>query len=633
MDRRLLTHYNRELAHLRETAAEFAREFPKIAGRLALDREAKEVCPDPFVERLLEGFAYLAARVQVKLDAEFPEFTQGLIETIYPHYLCPTPSMAVVQFEPILHDTSLPAGFCIPRGTTLRSPLSRGQRTPCEYRTAHPVTLWPLRIADVSYHTRELIQFSLSPALGTRALLRIRLEAAPGVDFSKLSLNSLPLFLRGADDLPDAIYEQIFRSGIGVIAVKPKAIPTSAQFSPAKLSIQALGFSSEHALLPETSRSFSGYRLLREYFALRLRFLFFELTALQPLLRHCPGNEIDLLVLFKDQDLRLENRVDANSIALFCSPAINLFERRLDRIPLDHRHYEYQVIPDKTRPFDFEVFDIQAVTGFGAQTGEEQPFLPFYLTRERLSEQAPSSSLQLRGFYTTRRAERHLTAKERQFGRVHSYIGSDVFLSLVDPSNAPYKSDLQQLGVTALCTNRHLPMEFLADQGRTDFTIEINAPVGTIRCVTGPTPPQPALAQGAEAWRLISHLSLNYLSLKDSENGEGANTLRELLRLYVDASDRPAQKQIEGVISTTVEPIIRRLETPGPITFVRGMEVTVEFDELSFEGVGVFVFGAVLAEFFRRYVSINSFTETVVKTRQRQEIMRWAAHPGQRGIV
>ena len=633
MDRRLLTHYNRELAHLRETAAEFAREFPKIAGRLALDREAKEVCPDPFVERLLEGFAYLAARVQVKLDTEFPEFAQGLLETIYPHYLCPTPSMAVVQFEPILHDTSLPAGFSIPRGTALRSPLARGQRTPCEYRTAHPVTLWPLRIADVSYHTRELIQFSLPPALGTRALLRIRLDATPGVDFSKLPLDSLPLFLRGADDLPDAIYEQIFRSAIGVIAVKPKAIPAPEQISPAKLSIQPVGFGSEHALLPETSRSFSGYRLLREYFALRQRFLFFELTSLQPLLRQCPGNELDLLVLFRDQDLRLENRVDANSIALFCSPAINLFERRLDRIPLDSRHYEYQVIPDKTRPFDFEVFEVRAVTGYGAQTGEEQPFLPFYLTRERLSEEPNSSVTQLRGFYTTRRAERHLTAKERQFGRVHSYIGSDVFLSLVDPSAAPYKSDLQQLGVTALCTNRHLPLEFAAGQERTDFTIEINAPVGAIRCLAGPTAPQPALAQGAEAWRLISHLSMNYLSLKDSENGEGANALREMLRLYIDASDRPARKLIEGVVSTTVQPIIRRLEIPGPITFVRGMEITAELDELAFEGVGAFIFGAVLAEFFRRYVSINSFTETVIKTPQRKEIMRWPAHPGQRGVI
>jgi type VI secretion system protein ImpG len=631
MDRRLLAHYNRELAHLRETAAEFAREFPKIAGRLALDRDAKEVCPDPFVERLLEGFAYLAARIQVKLDSEFPEFTHGLLETVYPHYLCPTPSMAVVQFEPIFHDTSLPAGFHLPRGTALRSPLGRGQRTECEYRTAHPVTLWPLRIAEVSYHTRELLQFNLPAGLGMRAVLRIRLELIPSLDFSKLPLDTLPLFLRGADDLPDALYEQIFRNGIGVVAVKPKGIPTPEQFSPAKFSIRPVGFETNQALLPETSRSFSGYRLLREYFAFRQRFLFFELGSLRPLLRYCPGKELDLLVLFKDQDLRLENRVEVNSIGLFCAPAINLFERRLDRIPLDHRHHEYQVIPDKTRPFDFEVFDIRSVTGYGAQTGEEQAFLPFYLTRERLSRN--SASEQLRGFYTTRRAERYLTAKERQFGRAHSYIGSDVFVSLVDPAAAPYKSELQQLGVTALCTNRHLPLEFAVNQGRSDFTMDINAPVDAIRCVSGPTPPQPPLAQGAEAWRLISHLSLNYLSLKDSKNGEGANALREILYLYIDRSDRLAQKLVEGVISTTVQPIVRRLETPGPITFVRGMEVAVELDELSFEGVGTFVFGAVLAEFLLRYVSINSFTETVIRTRQRKEIMRWAAHPGQRQVI
>jgi type VI secretion system protein ImpG len=176
-------------------------------------------------------------------------------------------------------------------------------------------------------------------------------------------------------------------------------------------------------------------------------------------------------------------------------------------------------------------------------------------------------------------------------------------------------------------------MEIPVNQGPSDFTTEINAPVDAIRSVSGPTPPQPALAQGAETWRLISHLSLNYLSLKDSKNGEGANALREILYLYIDRSDRLAQKLVEGVISTTVQPVVRRLEAPGPITFVRGMEITVELDELAFEGVGTFVFGAVLADFLRRYVSINSFTETVIRTRQRKEIMRWAAHPGQRGVI
>src|SRR2546427_10833989 len=129
MDERLLDHYNNELRHLREMAGEFAREFPKIAGRLALDKDAKEICPDPYVERLLEGFAFLAARVHLKLDAEFPRFTQGLLETVYPDYLCPVPSMAIVKFEAEEQEAALAAGFVLKRGTLLRSQLGKGDRT------------------------------------------------------------------------------------------------------------------------------------------------------------------------------------------------------------------------------------------------------------------------------------------------------------------------------------------------------------------------------------------------------------------------------------------------------------------------------------------------------------------------
>src|SRR5947207_15685675 len=125
MDERLLDHYNKELRHLREMAGEFAREFPKIAGRLALDKDAREVCPDPYVERLLEGFAWLAARVHLKLDAEFPRFTQALLETVYPHYLSPVPSMAIVRFEIDPPQPALAAGVAIPRGTSLTLSLGK----------------------------------------------------------------------------------------------------------------------------------------------------------------------------------------------------------------------------------------------------------------------------------------------------------------------------------------------------------------------------------------------------------------------------------------------------------------------------------------------------------------------------
>src|ERR1700741_908052 len=134
MDERLLIYYNSELRHVREMAAEFAREFPKIAGRLALDRDAKEIFPDPYVERLLEGFAFLAARVHLKLDVEFPRFTQTLLETVYPHYLAPVPAMGVARFEPDPREPGPEEGFLLARGTALRS---IDNETPCQFRTAH----------------------------------------------------------------------------------------------------------------------------------------------------------------------------------------------------------------------------------------------------------------------------------------------------------------------------------------------------------------------------------------------------------------------------------------------------------------------------------------------------------------
>src|SRR4051812_23915579 len=210
MDRRLLDHYNNELHHLRATAAEFAREYPKIAGRLGLDEDEKEVCPDPFVERLLEGFAFLSARIQVKFDSEFPRFTQSLLETLYPQYLSPVPSMAVVRFEPDEQATQLAEGFAIPRDTSLRSSLGRDDRTACEYRTAHDVMLWPIELTEARYYTRDLGELNLGHEPGMRAALRLRFRTTHGQPFRALPMDRLPIYLRGADETPVSIYEQIF---------------------------------------------------------------------------------------------------------------------------------------------------------------------------------------------------------------------------------------------------------------------------------------------------------------------------------------------------------------------------------------------------------------------------------------
>ena len=210
--------------------------------------------------------------------------------------------------------------------------------------------------------------------------------------------------------------------------------------------------------------------------------------------------QMDLIIVLGEQDVRLENRVDASNFELFCTPIINLFSRRADRVSLGDRASEFHVVIDRTRPIDFEVYQIKSVTGYGESVEEEQQIRPFYLARD----------LDLEGsaFFTVNRLPRVLSEKERRFGQATSYAGGEVFLSLVDSSDAPYRSDLRELSVKALCTNRHLPIQMAVGVGRTDFTLEVHAPVATVKCVTTPTPPRPPFAEGARAWRIINHLSL-----------------------------------------------------------------------------------------------------------------------------
>lgn len=625
MDRRLLDHYNNELHHLRATATEFAHEFPKIAGRLALDRGDKDVCADPFVERLLEGFAFLAARIQVKFDAEFPRFSQSLIETVYPQYLSPVPSMTVVRFSPDEQATQLADGFVIPRDTSLRSNLGRNDRTACEYRTAHQVTLWPIRLVEAQYYTRDVNHLALPAEWGARAAIRLRLQTTHGNPFRSLKLNELPIFLRGSDEIPVSIYEQIFARAKRVVVQANTNTHQKPRFALPVQSLRRVGFREDEALLPPSPRGFEGYRLLREYFSFPQRFQFFEFGDLQSALSQCDSTEVDLIIPLSEAETRLEGRVDASSFELFCTPAINLFSKRADHILLSEKQSEFHVVPDRTKPWDFEIFQVDNVTAYGSRSGEEQPFLPFYRSHD--TDHASGA------FYTMHRTPRVLAEKERKFGQVSSYVGTEVYLSLVDAQAAPYSSDLQQLGVTALCTNRHLPLTMAIGGGRTDFSMEINAPISEIRVLSGPTAPRPPHPEGEITWRMISHLSLNYLSLLDSPDGEGATALREILKLYVDRSETQMARQIAGLRSAHSKPIIRRVETSGPITFARGIEVTAEFDETHFEGSGVFILGAVMETFFARYVSLNSFTETVIRSQQRGEIMRWKPQLGKRHLI
>ena len=627
MDPRLLKYYSRELQFMREMGSEFAQEFPKIAGRLNLDGIE---CADPYVERLLEGFSFLAARIQLRMDAEFPKFTQHLLEMVYPHYLAPVPSMAIVEFAPDGNEPALANGFPIPKGTALRSPLTASDTVVCEYRTAHDIKLWPLQIVELDYFSNmsRVSHFNFPQGRIPRAGLRIRLKTSAGLKMNEIHLDRLPFFVRAREGIVSNLYEQMLGNTIGLLirSVNPSNKHT-VMLGPD--TIRAVGFDEDQSLLPVTTRSFSGYRLLQEYFAFPERFSFVEFTNLQGCLEQFNEEEIEIVLLFNKANPDLEKTVGVKDLSLFCTPAINLFPKRCDRIHVNTKDTEFHVVPDRTAPLDYEVYSISKVTGHGTSVAEDRVFLPFYSTSDA------NRSQRNQAYYAIKREPRVPSARQLRKGPRSSYIGSEVFVSLVDATEAPFSHKLQQISLEALCTNRDLPLLLSVGKGQTDFTLNIAAPVKTIRVVAGPNSPRASLChrEGEIPWRLIKHLSLNYKSLYDFDSKGGANALQQVMSLYGELGDLSVQKQIEGVRSVHAKPINRRIPQGGPIAFGRGLEVTVKFDEHAFEGVGAFLMGAVMAEFFRRYVSINSFTETVITTLERGEIMRWPAKIGQKPIL
>ena len=386
-----------------------------------------------------------------------------------------------------------------------------------------------------------------------------------------------------------------------------------------------MGYSDDEALLPPPARSFRGYRLLREYFAFPSRYLFAEIGGLRPGLAKCKDADVEVLVLLGRSDTTLENVVDAANFSLYCTPAVNLFPKRADRIHLSQRVNEHHVVPDRARPMDFEVYDVTDVSGYGASVEEEQRFRPLYATVDRTSAVGD-------GFYSLRRAPRMPSAKQRRVGTRTNYVGTEVFLSLVDPSAAPYAQELTQISLNTLCTNRDLPLA-MPTGGASDFILDAAAPVRAVRALGVPSRPVAPLLDGSAAWRCISHLSLNYLSLTDLNEQDGAAALRDMLRLYTRDDESVVRRHLEGIRSVRVEPITRRMPGRGPVTFGRGMGIRLNCDERAFEGSGAFLLGSVLEDFFARHASLNSFTETALDVLGRGEVMRWPTRFGQRPLL
>ena len=616
MNKNVLHYYEQELRFVRELGLEFVRKFPKVAGRLGL---GDQVSADPHVERLFQGFAFFAGRVRQQLEAEFPAFTEPLLDHVYPHYLKPTPSMAVVQFKPTPGESSLLGGYVVPRGTELRARCGAAAGSVCQYQTAHEVQLWPISIEHVEYTSvlNSIADLRVPARDPIRALLRIGLRLTSGRSFSELPLRSLPLYVGGNDETSARIYEALAaHAGTIVLRWGPLA-KRDVAYSEGAHSTRLLGLDDEHALLPGVPAAFRGYRLLHEYFAFPARFRTVELIGLDTGIRRCVSDRLELIVPLKHHDPALEGKLGLDRIQLFATPAINLFGRRAIIAPSSGAPGEVHLVPDPTQPLDFEV---HSVTRIGAQTHNGDDPRAY----GRGADYDPNQPERPLPHYTIERRARLPTENENAAGARSDYRGTEVYLTLGEAAAEP-----RQLVVDTLCTNRDLPL-LLAKDRRSTFTLSTGAPVDEVRLLAGPSAPRYVPHDGETTWQLISHLQLNYLSLGESTGGSQA--LRELLGLFASIGDPLHRREVDGLREIRTRSVIGPLPKGGPRHFVRGLEVQIHCEDQAFVH-GALTLSAVLSQFFAKHASDNSFTQTVLHTRKRGEVHRWPATKGQRQSV
>lgn len=618
MSEALYPFYERELIFIRQLAQEFGQQYPAAAGRLLLEPGRSG---DPHIERLIESFALLTARVHHKLDDEFPELTEALLSVLYPHYLAPIPSMAVVQFVVDASRAPLPNGFAIAKGSRLRTrPV---MNTPCRFRTCYPVTLWPIELTSVTL-TPPPFPTGMQAPPRTAAALILQLEAQGGMKFADLSLEKLRFYLAGDGHLIASLYELLFNH---VTQVVVRSLDPGNNAQPYTLTpdqcLSPVGFELDEGMLPYPSRTFVGYRLLTEFFTFPNKFHFLDLGGLRRACQADLGKKIEVVLFLNRTQANLEQGVDTATFRLGCTPIINLFEQIAEPVPLTQARHEYKVVPDVAQPLGLEVYSIDRVTATDPNSGTTTDFQPFYSFRHGQTQDSQQAF-----WYASRR----LPTREGD-------RGTDVWLHLVDLRFVPTLPSDATLVIRTTCTNRGLPMQLQRAGEDLFFDLEAAAPLQRIRCPRPPTAPLRPPMKHSVHWRLLSHLTLNHLSLADQTDGREA--LQEILRLY-DFSDSEANPQlvavtrylIEGIVSVGSRRVVGRTGSGAASGFARGVEVNIEFDEQKYVGSGVYLFASVLERFLALYVSINSFSQLVARTSQGERYFKkWPPRAGEQLVL
>ena len=595
----LLEFYKRELTYLRKMGSDFARSYPKVAGRLEL---GPEQCPDPHIERLIESFAFLTGRIQHKIESEFPQLAAALLGAIYPHFIAPVPSMTVARFDVDPTQGKLTSGHLVPRHTPLFARTESDQL--CRFRTCYPVTLWPLEVSYAGFEATD--QFDFLDAMPQVAMvLKIRITSPAG-GLDQMALDRLRFYLNADRMQAHSLYELLF-CHVQDVAILPEGRDRPVFLS--KEAVQPVGFGPQEDVLPYPDNVHRGYRLIQEYFLFPEKYLFFDLDGLE---RHRAENFFDILILL-DQIPAGHMSIDKGTFSLGCTPIVNLFNKITDPVRIDERRPDYLLSPDHRRLATTEIHSIVSVSAVSDESYEPKPVEPFFSYNHQVEKNDQ------RAFWHIRR---------EPTGR-KDLPGTHTWISLVDLDFNPAKVPSTTLFARTLCTNRRLAEEVPAGAL---LQIEQAAPLARIVTLNKPTSQLDPPMAGATLWRLISHLSLNYLSL--GNDAESLKALREILRLYSFTDPEETYQQVTGIREMSCRQVVRRIGTEAWRGFCRGIEITLVLDERLYVGSGAFLLSAVLDRFFPLYASVNSFTQLTVKSLQREGIWkRWPAVVGEQIVL
>jgi type VI secretion system protein ImpG len=616
----LLPHYERELAVLRNQTREFAQRYPKIASRLQLSGESSE---DPHVERLIESFAFLAARVHKRIDDDFPLFTESLLEVLYPHYLRPFPSCSIAQFRLGSAAAQMSEPARVPRGEVLKSRPLGG--VACQFRTAYDVDLLPVRLAQAEFRMALRTPTGTRWPSGTTAVVSLRFESlSPQFSLASLAGRTLRVYLDGEPSMVSALREALCAQSLGVLLEPGDGLPWSG---PHPERPNVVGFEDNQALIEQDARSHPAYRLLTEYFAFPDKFNFIDLpwpgragAAGQPApLWRSATLHVPLKGLRADSDAaRLLEGLEPGHLQLGCTPVVNLFRTPADPIRVTHTRTTYPVLVDARRAHAYEVCAVTRVWRVRqtAQGERAEEFRPFYSLRH---DDLAAGDTAARYWYT-----------ERDSSLAQRSPGHEVEIGLVDSEFHPGQAMHETLSLEVLATNRDLPTQLAIAQPGGDLSIEGGSLAKEIHLLRKPSPCHRFERGEGALWRLISHLSLNHLSLSQG----GLDALKEMLRLYDLPRSASNQRQVDGLVAVDYRPATAWLPGRPYATFVRGTEVRLTVDESSYVGVGLHLFAQVLDRFAGLYVHLNSFSQlTLLSSRTGEELLTCYPRSGAQSLL